>query len=168
MNTNLNQLQITNAVPVPQANSSSSSFVSTLAQQIVTQPGSYPDEFISGVNLKTGVYKPTIRSVSLSLHNPQNLSMVEEILNALAKAMLIYEHNSEQNLASKFRRLLLRVTKPSLKLVWEQMDLRLMANINCGKKPFSVYSVPWQIRLKNIVVYAIAYQLDQYLTSVNN
>jgi hypothetical protein len=168
MNSTDNQLQTQSSAPAPPANSSSIGFVSTLAQQIVTQPGSYSDEFISGVNQKTGVYWRTITSICASLHDPKHIQIIEEILTTLTKAILAYDPKSDQNLVSKFRRLLLRVTKPSMKIVWEDMDLHLMANMNCGKKPFSVYSIPWQIKLKNIVIYAVAYNLDLYLTSLKN
>lgn len=165
---NNNQLSVTASVPVMQVNSISSKFVLTLAQQIVNQPGLYPDDFILNINQKTGVLKQTIKNVCVSLHDPKNLSMVEDILKVLIGAMISHDANSRQNLISKFRQLLSKVTQPLMKQTWEDMDRQLMPNINCGKKFFSMYCVPWQIKLKKVIVFAVAYNLNLYLSSMNN
>lgn len=168
MHINNNQLSVTASVPTVQAKSTNSGFVSTIAQHIVNQPGSYPDDIILNINQKTGVLKQTIKNVCISLHDPKNLSMVEDILKVLIGAMLSHDANREHNLISKFRQLLSKVTRPLMKQTWEDLDRQLMPNINCGKKFFSMYCIPWQIKLKNVVVYAVAYHLNLYLSSMNN
>ena len=163
------QFQLPYVIAVPQANSISTGFLSALAQKIVNHPEIYTDEFVKNTNIKTGVYWRTIISECSTLHQPINLGMVEDILKFLMLSMMSYNKNTGTRLLDNFRsKFHQQVTKPAMRKTWKDMDHHLMPNIKCGRISFSKYTKPWQVKLKIVLVYAVAYQFDLYLESLNN
>jgi hypothetical protein len=94
--------------------------------------------------------------------------MIEEILKIQAKEMVRYFPKGGLYNGINFPRIIYRHTAwLSLEQTLEAMDHKLMPNLNCGKKPFNMYSKRHQGSLKMFVVYALEYHLDLYLVSTN-
>lgn len=137
--------------------------VENVVDQIVNNTSPvYPNSFVKMINDKTGVLTHTIKSISHSIHTPQN----KEIIYKMASLMILKASIGKPNGSGDFACYLQscfhdKAFPEAFKLINERMKVSLMPYLNCGKKPYRNYRYEWRKRLSIVAWSVVAYNLVQ-------